>query len=179
MDLIGALPTGRVGVKYAIVTVDSYTMLVEAELLVHITAKQVVSFVNKFIICRFGVPYKIITNNGTQFRDLVGAYCEETGYKENFQLWCTARPMAMWRPPTKTTPHTTIIETPFSLTYGCEAVLPVEMQINFNKVQTFEEIRNEEALAESLDKLEEKREKAQMKVAVYQQRATRYHNSRV
>ena len=40
---------------------------VEAEPLTKITARKVISFVVRNIICRFGIPRTIITDNGTQF----------------------------------------------------------------------------------------------------------------
>ncbi|XP_060960826.1 uncharacterized protein LOC133031358 [Cannabis sativa] len=61
-----------------------YTKWVDVEPLMHIAAKQVVSFVNRFIIFSFGVPYKIITNNGTQFGDLIGVYYDERGIHRGF-----------------------------------------------------------------------------------------------
>ena len=57
----------RGGVKYVIVAVDYFTKWVEAEPMATITTAIVVSFVIKNIICRYGVLYKIITDNGTQF----------------------------------------------------------------------------------------------------------------
>ena len=53
--------------KYAIVAVDYFTKWAEAEPLVTITTKKVINFVVRNIICRFGLPRTIITDNGTQF----------------------------------------------------------------------------------------------------------------
>lgn len=67
IDLIGELPMARGGAKYVIVAVDYFTKWVEAEPMTTITSAKVVSFVIRNIIYRYGVPYKIITDNGTQF----------------------------------------------------------------------------------------------------------------
>ena len=67
INLIGALPVGRGGVKYTVIAVDYFTKWVEAEPLIKITPKQIITFVNKSIVCRYGVPYKIISDNETQF----------------------------------------------------------------------------------------------------------------
>lgn len=67
IDLIGELPMARGGAKYVIVAVDYFTKWIEAEPMATITSAKVVSFVIKNIICRYGVPYKIITDNRTQF----------------------------------------------------------------------------------------------------------------
>ena len=67
IDIIGALPLARGGAKYAIVAVDYFTKWAEAEPLATITTKKVINFVVRNIICRFGLPHTIITDNGTQF----------------------------------------------------------------------------------------------------------------
>ena len=66
MDIIGTLPLAKGGAKYAIVVVDYFTKLAEAEPLATITTKKVINFVVRNIICRFGLPHTIITDNGTQ-----------------------------------------------------------------------------------------------------------------
>ena len=67
IDLIGPLPIAKSGIKYDIVAVDYFTKWAEAEPLATITSKKMINFVTKNIICRYGVPQKIITDNGTQF----------------------------------------------------------------------------------------------------------------
>ena len=67
IDLIGPLPTAKSGIRYAIVAVDYFTKWVESEPLAAITSKKMINFVTKNITCRYGVPQKIITDNGTQF----------------------------------------------------------------------------------------------------------------
>jgi len=56
-------------VKFLIVVVDYFTKWIEAKPLTTITAQQVQQFVWKDIICRYGVPHTIITDNGRQFID--------------------------------------------------------------------------------------------------------------
>ena len=83
--MIGVLPTERGGAKYAVVAVDYFTKWVEAKPLVNIKAKKITTFVNKFFVCRFGVPYKIISDNGMQFEGGVfEEYCMEKGIKRSF-----------------------------------------------------------------------------------------------
>ena len=67
IDIIGVLPIARGGAKYAIVAVDYFTKWVEAEPLTTITARKVIVFVVRNIICRFRILKTIITDNGTQF----------------------------------------------------------------------------------------------------------------
>lgn len=54
--------------------IDYFTKWVEAEALATITARQVQKFVWK-LICRFGLPRTIVTDNGRQFVDKRLAEC--------------------------------------------------------------------------------------------------------
>ena len=79
IDLVGPLPTGRGQVRFAVVAVDYFTKWAEAEPLATITEKQIEKFVLKNIICRFGIPRVLISNNGRQFdtpvfRDFCAGY---------------------------------------------------------------------------------------------------------
>lgn len=55
------------GIKYAIVAIDYYTKLVEVGPLNKISKDQVNKFIRKNIVCRFGLPHTLVSNNGTQF----------------------------------------------------------------------------------------------------------------
>ena len=61
------MPQGKGQVKFLIVTIDYFTKWVEAEALATITEARIRSFVWKNIICRFGIPMTIISDNGWQF----------------------------------------------------------------------------------------------------------------
>ena len=69
MDTLGPFSPGKGQVKFLIVAVDYFTKWIEAKPLITITAQQVQQFVWKDIICRYGVPQTIITDNGQQFID--------------------------------------------------------------------------------------------------------------
>ena len=76
IDLIGALPIGKGGVHYAVMAIDYFTKWAEAEPLAIITLKRVLDFVVKNIVCRFGLPRKIVSDNRTQFdSDLFTEFC--------------------------------------------------------------------------------------------------------
>ena len=53
--------------KFAIVVIDYFTKWVEAEPLSNVTEVKCISFIWKNIICRFGAPHSIVTDNGKQF----------------------------------------------------------------------------------------------------------------
>ena len=85
IDLIGSLPTGKGGVKYAIVVVDYFTKWVEVEPLASITSKKALDFVVKSIICRYGLPRKIVSDNRLQFdSELFTEFCQSHGIIKSF-----------------------------------------------------------------------------------------------
>lgn len=57
-------------------------------------------------------------------------------------------------------------ETPFTLTYGSEAVVPVEVGMPTYKVQHFNQSANDEKLEEQTNLLEEKREEAEIQMVI-------------
>ena len=67
IDLIGPMPTTRPAFKYAVVAVDYFTKCAAAKLLAVISSKKIQEFIWESIICHFGVPYEIVSDNRTQF----------------------------------------------------------------------------------------------------------------
>ena len=67
IDIVSPLPQGKGQVKFLLVAIDYFTKWVEAEALAMITEARLQSFVWKSIICRFGIPLMIISDNGRQF----------------------------------------------------------------------------------------------------------------
>ena len=53
--------------KFAIVAIDYYTKWVEAEPLSEIIEARTMNFFGKNIMCRFGIRYLFVLDNGTQF----------------------------------------------------------------------------------------------------------------
>ena len=66
--------------------------------------------------------------------------------------------------------------TPFALAFGTEAVIPIELKLPSARVVAFNEHHNSQGLKANLDLLEEKREVAQVRMAVYRQKVARYYN---
>ena len=122
-----------------------------------ITEAKVTSFVWKGIICRFGVPHVIISNNGKQFDNpKFQNFCQDLGVKNHYssprhpqangQIEVTNRSLfkiiktrlegakgtwpeelqnVLWA--YRTTIRVLTGETPFRLTFGTEAVIPMEV----------------------------------------------------
>ena len=79
----------------------------------------------------------------------------------------------------RTTVRTATKAIPFSLVYGCEAVLPLEIQIPSLRIAIAsgmtEEEKDKQRLAQ-LEELNEKRLKAQQQIELYQARMARAYN---
>ena len=68
----------------------------------------------------------------------------------------------------RTTPRKSTRETPFSMTYGAEVVIPLENGFSTMKTSTFTSDGNDELLKKNLDLVEERRENAMAQLAYYQ-----------
>ena len=64
MDIVGPLPIAAAQKKFLLVATDYFSKWVEAEAYASIKDKDVIKFVWKNIICRFGIPQTIIADNG-------------------------------------------------------------------------------------------------------------------
>ena len=67
IDILGLFPQASRQRKFIIVAVEYFTRWVEAESLAKIKATAVHDFIWKNIICRFGLPHALISDNGRQF----------------------------------------------------------------------------------------------------------------
>ncbi|GJU66797.1 reverse transcriptase domain-containing protein [Tanacetum coccineum] len=65
IDIVGHLPDAPGRVKFLIVVVDYFIKWVKAKPLASVTGKHVERFVWEHIICRFGIPHMIVSDNGT------------------------------------------------------------------------------------------------------------------
>ena len=85
LDLLGPLPVGKGQCRFIVVGVDYVTKWAEVEPLAMITEQKVRKFVWRSIICKFGIPRALVSDNGKQFdnpkfRDL----CSELRIKNYF-----------------------------------------------------------------------------------------------
>ena len=67
LDILGPLPIGKGQCKFIVVGVDYFTKWAEAEPLATITEQKVSNFVWRSIICKFGTPKALVSENGKQF----------------------------------------------------------------------------------------------------------------
>ena len=82
--------------------------------------------------------------------------------------WAEELPHVLWT--YRTTLRRSIGETPFLMTYGAEAIIPLEINFSTKKTSTFCPNANNELLEKSLDLIEERRESAMVHLACYQQK---------
>ncbi|GJY31738.1 reverse transcriptase domain-containing protein [Tanacetum coccineum] len=133
IDIAVPFPEGPRKVKFLIVAIDYFTKWIEAKPVATITGNQIKKLVWDNIVCRFGLPEEIISDNEKQFQD--------NPFKD-----CNG-------------------DTPFSLTYGTEAVIPAEVGMPTLRTTEVNLEENKEALEINLDLLEERREQAAIREA--------------
>ncbi|GKV28094.1 hypothetical protein SLEP1_g37185 [Rubroshorea leprosula] len=209
LDLLGPFVKGVGGVTHLVVGVDYFIKWVEARPLSSLTSKKVEDFVFSSIICRYGIPNQIVTDNGTQFncssfRDFCSSYGiklqftsvyhpESNGMVESVNKCILEgiRPRleqhkAKWADELnnvlwayRTTSRTATGETPYHLAFGTEAVIPVEIGVPSFRVTHFDEGRNGQLLRENLDLLAEVREEARLRTLVYKQKLANFYNKRI
>ena len=80
-------PMGTRQMKFLVVGIDYFTKWVEAEPLAKIIEQNVKSFVQKNIICRFGIPKVLVSDNGHQFDNTpFRKFCEQLGIRNHYSL---------------------------------------------------------------------------------------------
>ena len=81
------------------------------------------------------------------------------------ERWVEELPHVLWT--YRTTLRRSTGETPFSMSYGAEAVIPLETGFPTLRTQSFNPSDNDELLERSLDLIEERRESAMVQLAYY------------
>lgn len=171
IDFVGPLPKTSNGNKYIIVAMDYLTKWPEAKAVPRATAEETEKFIYEDIICRHGCPQKILTDRGTHFNNqiidrltkrfeikhlLSTPYHPQTnGLVERFNrtlcesLAKLVKQVEQWdqfiQPVLfayRTSKQSTTKISPFYLTYGREAKLPID-----------DLTQNEEQLSDRINKL--------------------------
>nr|GEY49819.1 hypothetical protein [Tanacetum cinerariifolium] len=173
IDIAGPFSEGPGKVKFLIVAIDYFTKWIEAKPVASITGAQVKKFVWDNIVCRFKLPRERVVERAN--RSLGKGIKARLGEKN--KNWVEEVSHVLWA-------HRTMIkssngETPFSLTYGTEAVIPAEIGMPTLRTTEVHVNKNNEALGISLDLLEEKREQAAIQEARSKARMKGYYNARV
>ncbi|KAM2221267.1 hypothetical protein ACFX1S_020364 [Malus domestica] len=209
LDLIGLMPAGKGKVRNAIVAVDYFTKWAEVEPLATITEAKIEDFVWKNILCRFGIPNAIVTDNGRQFdNNKFRMFCSKfninlcfaspahpqsngqveainkiikrilkTSLDKAKSCWPEFVPQVLWS--CHTSYRTSTGETSFSLAFGTEAVVPVELEQATFRVQNYVQSENDKQFTLNLDLVEEHENQTHLRNVAYKQRISNYYDSRV
>ena len=173
-------------------------------------ASHVAKFIRNNIICRYGVPTELISNNGSHFKGELAILLEKynvafhklSTYKpqtngaveaankniknilcktvEIYRDWPDKLPFALWG--YRTSIQMSTGATPYSLVYGMEAVLPIELEVPSLRIMAecqildsdWQQIRFEELML-----FDERRLKALYHIQGYQHRIARAFNKKV
>ena len=91
--------------------------------------------------------------------------------------WVEELPHVLWT--YRTTPRRSTEKTPFSMTYGAEAVIPLETGFPTLRTSSFNLSNNSELLEKSLDFIEERRENTMVQLAYYQHKFKQGYDANV
>ena len=157
LDIIWPLPRAPGNKRFLITATDYFTKWIEAEPLSSIRDVDTKRFLWKSIITRFGIPWAVISDNGTQFESkLFKGFCSDLGIRNFFsspgypqsngqaevsnkvvlsgikrKLEAAKGRWVEMLPSILWTYRTTVRkstkETPFALAFGVEAVIPLEI----------------------------------------------------
>ncbi|XP_050241856.1 uncharacterized protein LOC126690771 [Quercus robur] len=175
LDILGPFPQGIRQMKFLVVGIDYFTKWVEAEPLATITQQNVKHFVWKNIVCRFGVPKVLVSDNGQQFDNaLFRDFCAHFGIRITILHPLILKQMAKLK---WTTVRNPTGETPFKLAYGSEAVIPAEVHMVNHKVMMYQDKDNEEQLRLNLDLVDEVRADAEYRTAKYKNLMARQYDA--
>ncbi|GJY90864.1 reverse transcriptase domain-containing protein [Tanacetum coccineum] len=126
---------------------------------------------------RFGLPGEIISDNGKRFKDNpFKDWCEKLNIRQRFAS-VEEVPHVLWAH--RTMVKTSNGDTPFALTYGTEAVIPVEIGMPSLRCAEVNQAKNDKGILLNLDILEERREKAAVREARSKAKMEKYYNAKV
>lgn len=192
-----------------LVGTNYFTKWDKAEPLANIRDVDAKKFIWKNIFTRFGVPHFLISNNGLQFDSKsFKRYCYELGITNRYSTpaypqgngqtkainkvivnelkkrlddakgkWVKELSHVLWT--YRTTPRRSTGETPFSMTYGAEIVIPLETGFPTLKTSSFSLSSNNELLERSLDLIKERIETVIIQLAYYHHKVKQGYDAKV
>ena len=209
-DVVGPInPSSSKGHAYILAATDYFSKWAEVAALKKVGAKEVIDFIKQKIIYR---SYQITSYNSTPFKnDKMEKFCQQQGIKHVFSSpyhpqangqaeafnksivkilnrttvknkrdWHLRLPEA--RRAYRTTHKTATGSTPYSLVFGTEAVLPLEVQLPSLRVAMQAGLTTDQHAKlrfNELDNLDEERLKAKQRIELYQSRMAEAYNRTV
>ncbi|XP_052312432.1 uncharacterized protein LOC112328962 [Populus trichocarpa] len=212
IDVIGPVnPKASNGHRFILVAIDYFTKWVEASSYAHVTQNIVKRFIEKNLICRYGPPEKIVTDNAQNFNGkMIAELCTKWKIKHSnsspyrpkmngaveaanknikkiiqkmvvtYRDWHEMLSFALHA--YRTTVRTSTGTTPYSLVYGMEAVMPLEVEIPSLRVLMDSELEEAEwakVRYEQLNLISEKRIAAICHHQLYQKRMAKAYDKKV
>jgi len=96
MDTVGPLPETKLGNKYILVAIDHYSKWCEAKAVADHGAKTAARFLEDDIICKYGVPKFVLTDNGGEWAAKFDVMCNDYGiqHQHTAPQWLQCNGMA-------------------------------------------------------------------------------------
>ena len=209
MDIVGKHPTAPGGKVFILVMTDYFSKWIEAEAYAQVKDKEIVSFIKRNILTRFGIPSEIICDNGSQFiSKRTTDFCSAWGIKmitstpvhpqANGQAESSNKIIVnnlkkrldkkkgRWAEELpfvlwadRTTAKTATCQTPYALVFGTEAVIPTEVVIPTARYLLQDPQTNNRILTEDLDTIDELRDLAKLRIVAHLQRIARSYNKNI
>ncbi|KAL2228390.1 UNVERIFIED_CONTAM: Gag-Pol polyprotein [Sesamum indicum] len=208
IDIVGPFSPAQAYKKFIIEAVEYFTKWVEAEAVAKISEKEVINFIWKNIICRFGLPRILISDNGTQFHGRkITKWCKELKIAQH--LTVVANPQANGQTKVtnrtilqhlktrlenkgswvdelpgvlwayRTTPRTATGETLFCLVYGTKAIIPAKIGEESQRVAMYDPETNQDERRFDLTVIEEKRDASYARILHHKGLMMKSHDRRI
>ncbi|GJV71264.1 reverse transcriptase domain-containing protein [Tanacetum coccineum] len=166
IDISGPFPKGQWKVKFLIIAIDYFTKWIEAKPCEKLNIKQ-----------RFASVKHPQTNGQVERANRSLGEGIKARLGEDNRNWVEEVAHVLWA-------HRTMIktsngDTSVSLTYGTEAVIPVEIGMPSIRCAKVNQVENDKELLLNLDILEERREKAAVRKARNKAIMAKYYNAKV
>lgn len=212
MDVIGSIePKASNGHRFIFPMIDYFTKWVEAASFPRFTKEIIIAFIRNNVICRYGQLEAIVSDNAKNLNNkMMEELCSKFHIKHlnsviyrpkmngvveaanknikkimekmsaNHKGWPDLLPLTLLA--YKTSMRTSTGATPYALTYGMEAVLPIEVEMESLRVLMDGQLDEDQWVQDryhQLSLIDERRTAAIFHGQLYQQRIARSYNRKV
>ncbi|KAL2248228.1 UNVERIFIED_CONTAM: Retrovirus-related Pol polyprotein from transposon [Sesamum indicum] len=196
IDILGPLSPIKAQKKFIILAVEYFSKWVEAEAVARISEKEMINFIWKNIICRFGIPRVLILDNGTQFQGKeITSWLKELKIRQNFtsvghpqsngQTEVTNRTVMQYLKTRIKSKGSWDDELPGVLwayrttPRSSTAIIPAEIGEETQRIAQYDPEENDQARAFDLIIIDEKRDAAYAKILHHKTLMMRQYNKRL